>query len=333
MKFFRMGAICSLLLVSACVTAGEDPPAEPDEVSAVVIPVLFTAPFYIAQAEGYFADENLEVEFVRLTRNIDAIPALAQGEVDVGAGQVTIAMLNAVSGGARIRVVSGTGHLAADGCSFHGFIVQRDLLAGGESPTAEQLRGRRVEMDITLPHAYWLAKALEPMGLGFDDLEVVDVPMPALVDAFSNNAFDFTGLDEPRLTQLLQSGQAVLWQGTEQIVPDYAQNVVFFGPSLLDERPEVGQRFMNAYRRAIAQYNEGKTPRNLEILSAALRFSAEELEAMCWVSIDADARVRSQGFTGYQEWALEQGLVDRILSDDELVDRRFIDSDSALSAR
>jgi len=188
-------------------------------------------------------------------------------------------------------------------------------------------------MDITLPHAYWLSKALEPLGLGFDDLEVVDVPMPALVDAFSNGAFDFTGLDEPRLTQLLQSGRAVLWQGTEKIVPDYAQNVIFFGPNLLDERPDVGRRFMNAYRRAIAQYNQGKTPRNLEILTAALRFSSEELEAMCWVSIDGDARVRSEGFAGYQDWALEQGLVDRVLSEDELVDRRFIDPAVAQSPR
>jgi len=64
----------------------------------------------------------------------------------------------------------------ADGCSFHGFIVQRDILADGESPTAEQLHGRRVELDITLPHAYWPARALAPLGLEIDGLEVVDVP-------------------------------------------------------------------------------------------------------------------------------------------------------------
>jgi len=316
--------ICLLATLTACGPAvDESAPNPPDKLRAVVIPVLFTAPFYIAQAEGYFADENLEVEFVRLTRNIDAIPALAQGDVDIGGGQVTIAMLNAMSGGARIRIVAGTGHLAADGCSFHGFVVQRGLLPDGGELTADGLRGRRVEVDITLPHAYWLHTALQPLGLDIDDLEVVDVPMQALVDAFLNDAFDFTGLTEPRLSALLQSGQAVLWRGAEDIVPDYPQNVLFFGRSLLDERPEVGERFMRAYRRAIRQYNEGKTARNVEILAEATRLSREQLETMCWVSMDDDARIRFAGFDGYQQWAMGQGLVERVMPEGELVDRRF----------
>jgi len=312
-----------LLLALAACSAREPAAGAPDVVSAVVIPVLFTAPFYIAQAEGYFAAENLDVELVRLARNIDAIPALAEGEVSVGAGQVTVAMLNAMAAGADIRVVGGTGHLAADGCTFHGFVVRRELVPDDGVVDAEVLRGRRVEVDIALPHAFWLDRALQPLGLDIADLDVVDVPLAALVDAFLGGGYDLTGLDEPRLTRLLASGEAVLWKPTQEIVPDYPQSVLFFGPDLLEQRPEVGRRFLTAYRRAIRQYNRGKTPRNLDILSAAMGLPRDELAAMCWVAMDDDARVRTAGLGAYQLWALQHGLVERVLSDEELVDRRF----------
>lgn len=318
--------LCSLLFPTACGTRADDSSVAPDHVSAVVIPVLITAPFHIAQAEGYFADENLDVEFVRLTRNIDAIPALAQGQVDVGIGQYAVSMLNAVGGGARIRAVAGDGRLAPGECTFHGVIIQSDLFPDGPRTDPGEFRGRRAELDIALPHAYWLDTALQPAGLSIDDLEIVNVPMPATADAFRNDAFDITGIDEPRLSPLIASGDATLWRGTEQIVPDYQISMVFFGRALLDERPEVGERFVAAFLRGVRQYAEGKTDRNLDILEEALRLTRDELRTMCWAHMDADGRMLTDGILGYQEWALTRGLVDRVLSDDELVDRRFIEA-------
>jgi NitT/TauT family transport system substrate-binding protein len=322
-------SLCLLLPPVACAPADDDAPPPPDHVRAVVIPILLTAPIHIAQQEGYFADENLEVEFVRLTRNIEAIPALAQGQVDVGAGQLTIAVLNAIAGGARIRAVAGNGHLAADGCTFHGIIVQKDLMDAAESTGPEMFRGRRVELDIALPHAYWFDKVLQPAGLTLEDLEIVNVPTAATVDAFVTKAFDATAITEPRITQVLESGQAVLWNGTQDVVPDYQQNLVLFGPNLLDERPAVGERFIKALLRGIEQYNLGKTERNLEILEGAMRLSRDELTTMCWVSMHADGRMHPEGFAGYQEWAKQRGLVDRVLSTDELIDTRFLDGAGA----
>ena len=293
-------AICvfSFSLSAACTTQTDDAVAAPDHVSAVVIPVLVTAPLYIAQAEGYFADENLDVEFVRLTRNIDAIPALAQGQVDVGIGQYAVSMLNAVGGGARIRGVAGQGRLTADGCTFHGVVLQSDLFPDGPDTDPGEFRGRRAELDIALPHAYWLDTALQPAGLSIDDLEIVNVPMPATADAFLNGAFDMTGIDEPRLSPLVASGKATLWRGTEQIVPDYQISLVFFGRALLDERPEVGERFIAAFLRGVRQYEEGKTDRNLDILQEALRLTRDELSAMCWVPMDVDGRMVTEGIVG-----------------------------------
>ncbi len=327
MSRMRSAAGVGILLLAACAPdgAGEET-LSPDRIRAVVIPVMITAPLYIAQAEGYFAAENLDVEFVRLTRTIEAIPALAQGQVDVGLSQYNVTVLNAIAGGARVRGVAGLGHLAADGCSFHGFVVQRELFPEGRLTDAAGFRGHRAELDLALPHAYWLDTALRPAGLSIDDLEVVNVPLPATADAFLNGAFDITGIDEPRLTMLLESGNATLWRGTEEIVPDYQLSVLLFGRSLLDERPEVGERFVAAFLRGVRRYNEGKTQRNLDILEEALGIDREMLAAMCWVPMLDDGTMYTAGIDGYQRWALERGLVERVVGQEDLVDLRFIEA-------
>jgi NitT/TauT family transport system substrate-binding protein len=322
-----------MLATFACTPADEVAPPPPDHVRAVVIPVLFTAPFHIAQAEGYFSDENLDVEFVRLTRNIDAIPALAQGQVDVGAGQLTIAMLNAIGGGARIRAVAGVGHLAGDGCTAHGIVVQREVLEGREDTGPDMFRDLTVELDIALPAAYWFEKALEPAGLTLDDLEIVDVPTAATVESFINGAYDATCVSDPRLTQILESGRGALWKGTEEIVPGYQRDLVFFGPNLLDERTEVGVRFLKAVLRGVQQLNLGKTERNLEILEAAMRLSREELTDACWASVYDDGHINAEGYQGYQEWAMQRGLVDRLLAAEDMIDTSLLDRANAELAR
>jgi hypothetical protein len=61
--------------------------------------------------------------------------------------------------------------------------------------------------------------------------------------------------------------------------------------------------------------------------------SAERVAAACWPVTADDARVDAAIFRGYQEWNVSHGFVDRILSDDELVDRRFFDHANAVLAQ
>ncbi|MEZ4640610.1 MAG: ABC transporter substrate-binding protein [Caldilineaceae bacterium] len=48
-----------------------------------IFPYLSFSPLYIAQEEGYFSAEGLDVEFVRFQRNSESLTALLRGEVDV----------------------------------------------------------------------------------------------------------------------------------------------------------------------------------------------------------------------------------------------------------
>ena len=81
----------------------------------------------------------------------------------------------------------------------------------------------------------------------------------------------------------------------------------------------LGRRFLRAYRAALARYNEGKTPRNIEIVSRATRLPPELLARACWPSLPADAAVRTDSLMAYQAWLRQRQLIDRVLAPAEFI--------------
>lgn len=321
---------CVPALFTTCAESDVTPAPAPTTIRAVVLPFLSASPFYIAEAEGYFEEQNLDVEFVKLARAVEAIPALARGEVDVGYGQLTLTVLNAIGSGARIKLVAGTAYLAKDGCTVDGVVARRALVESGRLTRPEQLRGLKVELDVLLPSAYYVDRLLEPAGLTIDDLDVVNLPTPSNLDALIAGTIDVTVVTEPYVTRLEQSGEAVVWRASQQIVPDFQMSSVMFGPNLLDERPEVGERFMVAFRKAMRQYALGKTPRNLEILAEGTGLALERLRDLCWPVFRADGRVGTEGLMDLQRWFASRALVDGVVPEDELVDDRFVEHANAV---
>jgi NitT/TauT family transport system substrate-binding protein len=318
-------ASCLVVSMTACTGNGVSEAPPPDKIRAVVLPFLTASPFYIAAEEGYFEEQNLDVEFVKLARNVEAIPALARGDVDVGYGQLTITVLNAIESGARIRLVAGTAYLDPESCTNDGIVVRRALVESGRLTDPESLAGLRVELDVLLPMAYYVDRLLQPTGLTIDDLDIVNLPMPSNVDALIRGSIDVTVVSEPYVTRMVESGEAVVWRGSRQIVPDFQLSSVLFGPNLLDERPEVGQRFMVAFRKAMQQFEGGKTPRNLDILAGGTGLSPDELKKVCWPVFRKDGHVGIDGLMAYQQWLVSRALIDRVVPPAELLDERFVE--------
>jgi NitT/TauT family transport system substrate-binding protein len=297
------------------------------------VPFLSFAPFHIAAAEGYFERQNLDVEFVKLTKTSDAIPALITGEVDVASGLLTAGALNAIGKKGRIRIVADKGYLAANGCTVNAIVARRALVEARALDEPAKLKGRRFDLDVLLPEAYYVDRLLQRAGLSFDDLEIVNLPPAAEVNALASGSIDLTVATEPDVTRLIQTGTAVVWRPAEEVIPGFQWASVYYGSSLLDERPGVGERFMVAYLEAVRQYNQGKTPRNLEILVRSTGLSEPLLREACWPSIHDDGRVDVEQLLQFQAWARSKGYVDQDVPADQLVDRRFVERANAALTR
>lgn len=101
MIYLQKSIVCAFLSLIFLVqvdgiAAQEYRPSAPIKLKVLLTPFLSQAPFLIAKEEGYFTEQGFQVDFVRMNRAHEAIPALIQGLLDVVPGTINITFLNAM---------------------------------------------------------------------------------------------------------------------------------------------------------------------------------------------------------------------------------------------
>jgi NitT/TauT family transport system substrate-binding protein len=291
----------------------------------LLLPFLSFAPFFIGEEEGYFAEQGLQIEFVKANTADEAIPILAQGELDVVGGGIGPGLLNGLARGARIKIVAGKGYIAPKGCSPTALVARRVTVEGGKLEGPAQLQGRRIAMYPTNIDGYFVDKVLGTVDLTLEDVELVDIPYPVRAEALDKGTIDVTVAGEPWLTRMMRGGQAVAWVPAWQVIPDYQLAHIAYGPTLLDESPDVGRRFMVAYLKAVGQLKEGKTERNLEILAKHTGLDRPLLSEACWYSFREGGWINVQSVFDFQEWALEKGYLDSLVAEEQFWEPSFVE--------
>jgi len=328
----RYFARCVMLFLMILVLA-PNLHAETVKLKVLIAPFLGYAPYFIAEEEGYFAEQGLEIEFVKMGGTIKSIPALAQGDLDVLSGDISIGVLNAIARGGAIRIVSDKGYIDPAGCSYNALLVRKNKKSKAEISSPEQLKGRQIAVTPRNSSEYYVEKLLKTAGLTLDDVRLKNIPFPVRLKALETGAVDVINTGEPWITRSLRTGNAALWVSANEIIPEFQYAVIFYGPSLLNENPDAGRRFMTAYLKAARQYNEGKTDRNVEIVAKHTGLDRELVREACWSSIRKDGRVNVNSVIEFQEWCVEKGWLDSVIPEDRFLDRSFVEyANEALGA-
>jgi NitT/TauT family transport system substrate-binding protein len=339
------GTLLISILATACGSATPVTPTAPASPAATTTPTpglihlkvavmnyASYGPFFIAQDEGYYGEQGLAVEYVNLDSGAEMIPAVEQGLIDVAAAGPSIGLFNAISKNGGLKIVGDKGFLDPSGCTYLGVLANPDWIAANPAPTAEAFRGRRISIDSSNFEAYMFDKLLEPLGLTLKDLSAESIPSPAQIEAAQNKSVDFISAAEPWITRLVDAGNMAVWQPYQKVVPNMQFGVLIFGKNLLKANPDTGIKFMTAYLKAVRQYNEGKTDRNVEILAKYTQLDAELLKRACWPPMRSDGSINLATVMEFQTWAVEQGLLDQSSDAEAIWDSRFIDGANAALA-
>lgn len=327
----RVVATFSLLLSSSLALAGcggrtenaGDAPLHKVRVSFQ--PHLSFAPIMIAHDEGFFRDEGLDVELLNALQHEETLVALISGDLDVRPGPISSGFLSAVSQGARIRVVADQGYLKRDACTYFGIVAGK----GVDTSKPQSIKKIRASLDGT--SRYVVSRMLEQRGISIAALETVRMPEAVVGNSLQTGAVDAGAVSEPTLSRL--GGTQTRWLSGQVGAPDFQWGVLSFGERFLTREPELGVKFLRAFRRAVKQLNEGKTPRNVAILAKGTGDTPEFISAACWPSYHADARINWQSIADFQVWAMSQGLLKSAVSESQVWDSTFVvGSDSVVTA-
>jgi len=302
----------SLAIASiACGRREPDARRELPKVRLSVSHLLNWAPIMIAKDEGFFHDEGVDVEFVNQLTSQEDLVALLSGDLDVLSGPTRGSFFSAISQGAKIKIVAGAGFLARDGCTFYGIVRRPDR------PTVKRLRASREGLS-----RFITSRMLERVGIDINTLNVMRVPDPVAVRSLEKGSIDAIAAAEPLLTRMKSIGP--VWLAAEKIVPDFQFSTITFGERLLYKDRDTGARFLRAYNRGVAQYLEGKTERNVAIIAKATGEAPDLIRRACWLPMRSDLSVNWQSLEEFQTWAKKEGLIQHILTRDQVIDSTFV---------
>lgn len=309
----------------AAETSSASASAEPIAIKVGTLPFLSNSILKIAQEEGYFSEQGLAVEFIVQKSSTEFIPLLVQGELDVATPALTAGFFNAVASGGNLKMVLPLTNFSVQTCASIGILARQTDVDAGTYATPTEWKGVKITpstASVQSTSNYVLNQALAQGGLTLDDIALTIVDLPAQAQALLSGQTDLIYAIEPWITRMSADPGIALLMPAEPFAADLTSSMIVFGGKLLDN-PDLGERFATAYLKAVRQYSEGKTARNVELIAAYTQLEPELVEEMCWPATSLDGAVNVESVLAYQTWLQQQNALDRLVSPDEFLDIRF----------
>jgi NitT/TauT family transport system substrate-binding protein len=243
------------LALGLAVVAGGAAAQTPEPVKVGTTNVASDVAIFIAEQKGYFRDEGLAVTTTSFASAAKMIAPLGTGELDAGGGTVAAGLYNAVERGINIKVVADKASVA-EGYEYSTLLVRKDLADSGRYRSLADLKGMTIAAAAQgAGSESAINEAVKKGGLKFSDVNVVYMGFPEMLAAFRNKGIDAGVTNEPTVTRTIEQGFAVR-ASPHAIYPGQQTAVVLFADEFIDKRRVVAQKFMNAYIRALRDYND-----------------------------------------------------------------------------
>jgi NitT/TauT family transport system substrate-binding protein len=230
--------------------------AQTRKVTLGIVNTISDAPYFIADARGYFRDEGLSVEILPFPSGAKMISSLSTGDLDVSGGAVSAGLYNANEREIAIKIVADKAR-NGPGYGFQSLIVRKDLIDSGAVKTLADLKGKKVAIPAigSAGEQSTLNEACLKGGIKFDEVERVYISTPDMFAAMSNKAIDATIVAEPIVSLAKQRGVAERLMTVDQFYPDQQAAVTTFGAPFVKKR-EQAEAFMRGYLRGVHDYND-----------------------------------------------------------------------------
>jgi NitT/TauT family transport system substrate-binding protein len=289
--------------------------------------------FFIADKKGYFKAAGIATTMTPFASAAKMIAPLGTGQLDVGGGTVAAGLYNAVERGINIKIVADKASIA-DGYEYSTLLVRKDLVDSGRYKGLADLKG------LTIATASQgagsessLNEALKKGGLKFGDVNVVYMGFPEMLPALKNKGIDAGVVNEPTVTRAISEGFAVR-ASRDTIYPGQQTAVVLFSDEFIKKR-EVAQKFMNAYIRALRDYNDALKDGRLagpgadEIVAILTEYTGikkpEVYRAMTPFAANPDGRVNTATMQNDYDFYKGRALISGHVTVDQVIDNSFAD--------
>ncbi len=193
-------------------------------------------PWAIAEKEGMFAKNNVNVEMKWFDGYLESMQAFAAGQLD-----------------GNCQTLNDTISFATDSVNGQVAILVNDNSAGNDKIIVtedinkiEDLRGKKVAVEEGVVDDFLLTLALESKGMKREDVEIIPLETGAAAAAFASGQADAVGAFPPFwLTALKREGSKELISSKE--FPGAIPDLLVVSQKLIDEHPDKAQALVNTW--------------------------------------------------------------------------------------
>jgi NitT/TauT family transport system substrate-binding protein len=225
-------------------------------------------PWAIAEAEGLFAAEGVNVELKWFDSYLGSMEALATGEID-----------------GNCQTLSDTISFAGDAVNGEVVVLVNDNSAGNdkiivsdEINVIADLSGKKVAVEEGIVGDFLLTLALEKQGMSRDDVDIVPLETATAVEAFVSGQTDAVGAFAPFwLTALKRDGAKELISSAE--FPGAIPDLLVMSATAIESHAEDIQGLINVWFSILKWMRENPDQAN-QIMADRANVTLEELELL-----------------------------------------------------
>ena len=316
---FRKSVIVLVLftvLLSACGGAAAPAAKEDPTLKIAVLPILDALPMYVADAQGYFKDAGINVEFLPVASAAERDQVMQAGQAD-GMINDLISTVLYNKDTQKIAIVRFARTASPDDAQYS-IVASKD--SGITSP--DQLKGVDIGISEGTVIAYTTDRLLQHAGLSPDDIKTTNVPkIPDRLQLLSEGKMQAANMPEPFATLAEQSGAVRVID--DRSYPTVGTSEISFLASTLKSKPETVKKFLAAIEKATADVNND--PAKWESLLTDKKLIPAPLLGKYVLPKFPTAGVPTEDqIKDVLAWMMDKGLVKAEVPYNQLVDSSFL---------
>jgi NitT/TauT family transport system substrate-binding protein len=247
-----------VVLVAGLIAGSGQTAVAQDKVKVGVFPTASSLPYFVAIERGFFKEQNIEPETIRLIGGPPNIAAMISNQIEAAIVLVTIEAMNANLKKPGVAMYIGV-HSQNKTYQMEQFVVRK----GYPAESLKDLKGARI-MSAPGPANVVAAKAvLAKVGLKDGDYTIDQLDMSQHVNVMTGGTFDAGYTLEPQASIMRKLGVARTLEAgviTKYLLGNENGNAFAAGCALTSDfikaRPDVARRFAAVWKKAITFVNE-----------------------------------------------------------------------------
>ena len=292
-------------------------------------PVLSSAGIYLAKERGYFKEQGLDVEISDFGNSgAPMTMLLSKGELDVGAGNITAGLFNAIASGEQFKIVADKGNIDKNK-DYLSLIVRNDHIKSGRYKSLKDLKGFKMGLTSLdgVSQEILTEKFLQSVGLKLEDITFVKLSYADMNLALKSGAIDATIQIEPFLTKAQAEGIATKVAGGSSVYSKQQSGVLLYSPKFIKESSEEAKKFMVAYAKAVNDYNNAfiKNEHRTEVindLKKSFKYDDKTWDNMAIVGLNEFGQLNTKELVDDIKW-YEVKYIKKKLNASEIIDESF----------